>query len=82
MSNIVEKFKLSPSDTGSVEVQVVNMTARIHHLTGHLKNNKKDYSTQRGLMRLVGMRRSFLDYLKNNKRPVYEKLIKELDLRK
>ena len=82
MSQIAEKFKLSPNDTGSVEVQVVNMTARIQHLTGHLKNNKKDYSTQRGLMRLVGMRRSFLNYLKDNKRQVYEKLIQELDLRK
>lgn len=82
MSKIAEKFKLSPNDTGSVEVQVVNMTERIQHLTGHLKNNKKDYSTQRGLMRLVGMRRSFLNYLKDNKRQVYEKLIQELDLRK
>jgi small subunit ribosomal protein S15 len=82
MSKIAEKFKLNPNDTGSVEVQVVNMTERINHLTEHLKNNKKDYSTQRGLMRLVGMRRSFLDYLKDNKRQVYEKLIQELDLRK
>ncbi len=82
MSKIAEKFKLSPNDTGSVEVQVANMTERIELLTAHLKNNKKDHSTQRGLMRLVGMRRSFLDYLKNNKRQVYEKLIQELDLRK
>lgn len=82
MANIAEKFKVSQNDTGSVEVQVVNLTERINHLTGHLKSNKKDYSTQRGLMLMVGKRRRFLDYLKDNKREVYEQLIQELGLRK
>jgi small subunit ribosomal protein S15 len=69
-------------DTGSPEGQIALFTYRIAHLTGHLKNNKKDYNTQRSLIRLVGKRRKLLDYLKENDVERYRAIIKELGLRK
>ncbi len=70
------------ADTGSPEGQIALFTFRVAHLTGHLKNNKKDYNTQRSLIRLVGKRRKLLDYLKENDIERYRAIIKELGLRK
>jgi small subunit ribosomal protein S15 len=69
-------------DTGSAEGQIALFTFRIKHLTEHLKSNKKDLSTQRSLVRLVGKRRKFLDYLKKNDIERYRNIIKKLGLRK
>lgn len=79
---IVEKFKTSASDSGSPEVQVALMTDHINQLTDHLRAHKKDFSSQRGLMKLVGARRRMLDYLKGLSSSRYLKLINELELRK
>ncbi|MDP2388619.1 MAG: 30S ribosomal protein S15 [Bacteroidota bacterium] len=69
-------------NTGSTEGQVALFTHRISHLTGHLQKNKKDFSTQRSLINLVGKRRSLLDYLKKKDINKYRALIKTLDIRK
>ena len=79
---IFSKFGKSQTDTGSAEGQIALFTYRINHLTEHLKLNKKDYSTQRALLRLVGKRRSLLDYLKNKDIERYREVIKELNIRK
>jgi small subunit ribosomal protein S15 len=70
------------ADTGSPEGQIAMFTFRIAHLTGHLKGNKKDYNTQRSLIRLVGKRRKLLDYLKDNDIERYRAIVKTLGLRK
>lgn len=70
------------ADTGSPEGQIAMFTFRIAHLTGHLKDNKKDYNTQRSLIRLVGKRRKLLDYLKEVDIERYRAIIKTLGLRK
>lgn len=70
------------TDTGSPESQVALYTYRIKHLTEHLKKNRKDKSTQRGLQKLVGKRRGLLDYLKKNDIERYRAIIKELGLRR
>ncbi len=72
----------SKEDTGSAEGQVALFTFRINHLTEHLKANKKDHSTRRALIKLVGKRRSLLDYLKRKDIERYRSIIKELNLRK
>jgi small subunit ribosomal protein S15 len=72
----------SEKNTGSAEGQIALFTHRIEHLTGHLKNNRKDYNTERSLIRLVGKRRRLLDYLKANDIEKYRSLIKELKIRK
>ena len=69
-------------DTGSAESQIALFTHRINHLTSHLKENKKDYSTQLGLLRLVGKRRKLLNYLYNTDIERYRAIIAELNLRK
>jgi small subunit ribosomal protein S15 len=69
-------------DTGSAEGQVALFTFRINHLTEHLKKNKKDHSTRRSLIRLVGKRRNLLDYLKRKEISRYRSIIAELNLRK
>lgn len=79
---IFKKFGKSETNTGSTEGQVALFTERINHLTNHLKVNKKDYNTERSLIRLVGKRRSLLDYLKVQDIEKYRTLIKELDIRK
>ena len=76
------KYGKSETDTGSSEAQVAMFSYRIDHLTGHLKNNKKDFSTQRALTMLVGKRRSLLDYLKDRDIKRYRDIIKALNLRK
>jgi small subunit ribosomal protein S15 len=70
------------ADTGSPEGQIAMFTFRIAHLTGHLKDNKKDYNTQRSLIRLVGKRRKLLDYLKETDIERYRAIVKTLGLRK
>ena len=72
----------SKSDTGSPEAQIALFSYRINHLTAHLKKNKKDYSTQQGLLRLVGKRRKLLNYLQKVDIERYRAIIAELKLRK
>lgn len=79
---ILKKFKTSELDTGSSQVQVALLTARINEMSGHFSTHKKDKHGVRGLMRAVGRRRKLLDYLKRTDLKSYEGLIKELDIRK
>lgn len=80
--DIFKKHGKSQDDTGTPEGQIALFTYRIAHLTGHLKQNKKDYNTQRSLLNLVGKRRKLLNYLKNNDIERYRAIVKELGLRK
>lgn len=82
--NIFAKYSPSKSagDAGSPESQVALFTARINHLTEHLKRNKQDTATQMGLIRLVGQRKKQLAYLKNKDITRYREIIKELNIRK
>ena len=77
-----EKFGKSAKDTGSSEGQIALFSFRIAHLTEHLKQNKKDFSTQRALISLVGKRRRLLDYLKHRDIERYRQIVKELGLRR
>lgn len=79
---IKAQFAKSASDTGSVEVQVVDLSARIDALIKHLDVNKKDVSSKRGLLKLVNKRRKFLKYIKNENDSAYKELISGLELRK
>ena len=79
---MIEKFTLHESDTGSPEVQVAILTHRISYLTDHLKAHKKDHHSRRGLLILVGRRRSLLDYLKKKDINRYRSLIETLGLRR
>jgi len=76
------KHGKAATDTGSAEGQIALFTFRINHLTEHLKQNKKDHSTRRALIKLVGKRRSLLDYLIKKDIERYRSIIKELNLRK
>lgn len=79
---IFAKFGKNENDTGSTEGQIAHFTKRINHLTQHLRENRKDYSTQRSLLKMVGKRRNLLDYLKRKDIEKYRALIKELGIRK
>jgi small subunit ribosomal protein S15 len=79
---IVSEFARSKGDTGSVEVQVALLTERINRLTEHMKEHQHDYHTNRGLLQMVGKRKSLLDYLKREDVQRYRELIKKLNLRK
>jgi small subunit ribosomal protein S15 len=79
---IVKNFGKSETNTGVSEVQVALFTEKINHLTEHLKVYKKDFNTQRALLKLVGKRRRLLDYLKERDIEKYRAIIKELNLRK
>ena len=79
---IMAEFKLHESDTGSPEVQVALLTQRIKDITEHLKEHPKDFSTRRGLLKLIGQRRRLLDYLKKKDITRYRNLIKTLGIRK
>ena len=79
---IIEKFKLHDSDTGSPEVQIAILTERIKNLTEHFKVHKKDHHSRRGLLILVGKRRRLLDYLKRKNVERYKKILEALNLRK
>ncbi|MDD2285042.1 MAG: 30S ribosomal protein S15 [Paludibacter sp.] len=79
---IIAKHGKSNTDTGSAEAQIALFTYRINHLTEHLKQNKKDFSTERALVMLVGKRRRLLDYLIKKDIERYRAIIKELGIRK
>jgi small subunit ribosomal protein S15 len=79
---IFEKYGNSAANTGSPEAQIALFSFRINHLTQHLKENKKDFSTQRALTTLVGKRRSLLDYLKKVDIARYRAIVKDLNLRR
>ena len=81
-TEIFKEHGKSATDTGSTEGQIALFTYRINHLTGHLKDNHKDYNTERSLVRLVGKRRRLLDYLKKKDIERYRAIIKELGIRK
>ncbi|HZX46303.1 MAG TPA: 30S ribosomal protein S15 [Clostridia bacterium] len=79
---IIEDYKLHETDTGSPEVQIAILTERINQLNEHLKQNKKDHHSRRGLLKMVGKRRGLLNYLKEKDIDRYRKLIEQLGLRK
>ncbi len=79
---LVKQFGANEGDTGSPEVQVAILTERIKNLTDHLNEHKKDFHTRRGLISMVGQRRSLLDYLKRKEVSRYDNVIKELGLRR
>jgi len=81
-AEIFSKYGSSAQDTGSTEGQIALFTHRINHLTEHLKKNRKDFNTERSLVKMVGKRRSLLDYLKAKDIEKYRSLIKELNIRK
>ncbi|HAF88888.1 MAG TPA: 30S ribosomal protein S15 [Deltaproteobacteria bacterium] len=78
---IINKFGKNDSDTGSTEVQVALLTERINSLTEHLRNQPKDYSSRRGLLRLVGQRRNFMNYLKKRDINMYGSISEKLQIR-
>ena len=81
-SSIIEKYRLDESDTGSPEVQVALLSARISELTGHFNTHKKDHHSRQGLLRRVNRRRKLLNYLKAQDTDRYRKLIASLGLRR
>lgn len=81
-TQIIEQFRINEKDTGSPEVQIAILTFRINNLTEHLKDNKKDHHSRRGLLQMVGQRRGFLNYLKNTEIERYRNIISKLGLRR
>jgi small subunit ribosomal protein S15 len=81
-SEVIADYRLSPTDTGSPEVQVALLTARINELTQHFGTHKKDHHSRRGLLRMVSRRRKLLDYLKSSDESRYQALIGRLGLRR
>ncbi|MGB4467629.1 MAG: 30S ribosomal protein S15 [Azovibrio sp.] len=81
-AQVVADFQRAQGDTGSSEVQIALLTARINDLTGHFKEHKKDHHSRRGLLRMVSQRRKLLDYLKGKNVNAYRTLIERLGLRK
>ena len=78
---IVSKFGKNNSDTGTTEVQLALLTERINSLTDHLRSQPKDFSSRRGLLKLVGIRRNFMNYLKNRNSDSYVSVSKQLEIR-
>jgi small subunit ribosomal protein S15 len=81
-AEVIAGYQAKEGDTGSTEVQIALLTERINQLTTHMASNRKDYHTQRGLLKLVGQRRRLLAYLSREDIDRYNKLIKKLGLRK
>ena len=81
-NEIISTYKRSENDTGSPEVQIALLTERINHLTEHLKANKQDNHSRRGLLQLVGRRKGLLEYLKKTNLEGYRELIAKLGIRK
>ena len=79
---IISSYQLHEKDTGSPEVQIALLSARIEYLTEHFKAHKKDHHSRRGLLKLVGQRRRLLDYVKNKDAERYRSVIQRLGLRK
>ncbi len=78
---IISEYQIHETDTGSSNLQIALLTERINQLTGHLKINKKDHSSRRGLLKLIGQRKSLLAYLKRENPQGYQDLIKKLGIR-
>lgn len=81
-SEIIDTYRVHPTDTGSPEVQIAILSRRIEYLTEHFKDHKKDHHSRRGLLKLVGRRRRLLDYLKNSDVGRYQDVIQKLGIRK
>lgn len=81
-ATIITQFGGKATNTGSIEAQIALLTERISHISGHLKTNKKDFSTHRGLMQLVGQRKRLLTYMQKHNLTGYRALIEKLGLRK
>jgi len=79
---IIAQYKSHDKDTGSSEVQVALLTARINHLTEHLRTHRKDFHSRRGLLQMASRRRKLLDYLKRTDLPKYNELLQKLSLRR
>ena len=79
---IIKEYQKDASDTGSADVQIALLTARIRHLTEHFKTHKKDHHSRRGLLRLVSQRKKLLSYVKTNNVNSYSNLISRLGIRK
>jgi small subunit ribosomal protein S15 len=81
-NKVVSEYQLAPGDTGSPEVQVALLSARIEHLKGHFDKHKKDHHSRRGLLKMVNQRRKLLAYVKNKDVERYKSLIQRLGLRR
>jgi len=81
-STVLTTYAGSATNTGSIEGQIAMLTERISQISGHLQQNKKDFSTHRGLMKMVGKRKSLLNYLQKNNLTGYRQLIEKLGIRK
>lgn len=81
-AQVISDYKISDNDTGSMDVQIALLTARINHLTQHFKTHKHDMGSKRGMLILVGRRRRFLRYLEEHDAQKYKDLVKRLGLRK
>ncbi|HWQ73743.1 MAG TPA: 30S ribosomal protein S15 [Syntrophomonas sp.] len=79
---IIKSYQVHENDTGSPEVQIAILTERINYLNEHLKANKKDHHSRRGLLKMVGQRRSLLDYLRDNDFDRYRNIVTRLGLRR
>jgi small subunit ribosomal protein S15 len=82
VQELIGKYQKHAKDTGSSEVQIALLSARIEYLTEHFKTHKKDHHSRRGLLKLVGQRRRLLDYLKREELPRYKSVIESLGIRK
>jgi len=78
---VIKEFAISSTDTGSVPVQIALITKRISELTEHMKIHKKDFSTKRGLLKLVAQRKKYLNYLKKKNKELYDKTVHHLGLK-
>ena len=81
-TTIIDQYRRESHDTGSPEVQIALLTARINHLTEHLRTHRKDFHSRRGLLQMASRRRKLLDYLKRGNLPKYSELLQKLNLRK
>ena len=79
---IIAEFKTHDKDTGSSEVQIAILSARINHLTEHLRTHRKDFHSRRGLLQMAARRRKLLDYVKRHDLAKYQELLQKLNLRK
>ncbi len=80
--NIIQQYRRDDADTGSPEVQVALLSARISHLSGHFESHKKDHHSRHGLLKMINQRRKLLDYLRSNDQKRYQNLIGSLGLRR
>ena len=80
--DVITKFRTHEKDTGSPEVQIALLTARINHLTDHLREHRKDFHSRRGLLQMASRRRKLLDYLKREDLNKYNEILQKLSLRK